>query len=113
VIDGGNGDDIEIQSLTEGSRGAATDVVTSASTADADWVTDHVRIDGGVTVIEVDGAEHELAATDMSQLVADANAEVAAEETAPPTTEATTPPTEATTETATWTPPATTEPPAG
>ncbi len=114
VIDGGDGDDIEIQSLTAGSRRAAADQVTSASTADAGWVADHVRIDEGVTVIDVDGTEQKLAVTDMTELVTEANAELSSEPTGDGTADVTVEVTgEVPVDVPASTPPTSTEPPAG
>ena len=78
VIDGGDGDDIEIQSLNATSQRASSDRVISARTADAEWVADHVRIENGSTVIELDGKAHELSTTDLSHLADQATAELTA-----------------------------------
>jgi Ca2+-binding RTX toxin-like protein len=90
VLDGGDGDDIEIQSLAAVSQRSAqdpgtSDQVTSARPADADWLASHVRIENGTTVIELGGKVHRLTATDLTQLVEQATAELAV--TTVPTTE--------------------------
>jgi hypothetical protein len=81
TIDGGDGDDIEIQFAAINGElqlaAANGDRVTSATAADAEWVLSHVRIVGGKTVITIDGKEYQLAVTDLSQLV-DAAADVTA-----------------------------------
>jgi Ca2+-binding RTX toxin-like protein len=66
IIDGGDGDDIEIQ-LVGG------DTVTSATAAGPDWLTRHVRIVDGRTVLDVGGRARTLAHTDLSQLVLQAS----------------------------------------
>jgi Ca2+-binding RTX toxin-like protein len=67
VLDGGDGSDIEIQLV-----GGGGDSVTSATTADKEWVKKHVTIDDGKSVIELGGKKHKLSKTDLSQLVKDA-----------------------------------------
>ena len=55
VLDGGDGDDVEIQ-LVGG------DTVTSATTAGKDWLTKHVQIVNGKTVLDVGGKQRTLPA---------------------------------------------------
>ena len=63
VIDGGDGDDIEIQS-------AGADTVTSATTADAEWLAAHARpARGGGVVLAVGGKQHQLPRLDLGRLV--------------------------------------------
>ena len=98
VIDGGDGDDIEIQfAAINGATqlaAASGDRVTSATAADAEWVLNHVRIVNGTTVITIGGKEYRLAVTDLSQLVADATDVVATSEPTASTEPATSEPDE-------------------
>ena len=67
VLDGGDGDDTEIQLVADG------DTVTSATTADRDWVATHARIVGQRTVLDVGGEARTLPSTDLAQLIHDAS----------------------------------------
>ena len=58
VIDGGEGDDIEIQLVSPG----------------VEWLTEHVSIVEGKTMLEVGGEEHTLRHTGLSELVQGASA---------------------------------------
>jgi len=62
VINGDDGDDVEIQ-LVGG------DTVTSATTADKQWLAKHVKIVDGKTVLEVGGKKQKLPKADLSELV--------------------------------------------
>src|SRR6185503_8965202 len=53
VLDGGDGDDIEIQ-------GFGGDTVTSATAASKDWLAASARIVRGKTVLKSGGKEHTL-----------------------------------------------------
>ena len=53
IIDGGDGDDVEIQSL-------GGDTVTSATTADKEWLAANARVDRGKTVLKGGGEKHTL-----------------------------------------------------
>jgi Ca2+-binding RTX toxin-like protein len=66
ILDGSDGDDIEIQLVADG------DTVRSATTADRRWLTTHVRIVNGRTVLDVGGKARTLPRTDLSQLIRDA-----------------------------------------
>ena len=84
VLDGGDGDDIEIQNIVAapGTALVATsgDQVTSATTADAEWIANHVQIVNGTTWITIGERSYQLSATDLSQLLADATALMASAE---------------------------------
>jgi hypothetical protein len=60
ILIGGDGDDIEIQSLR-------SDTVTSATAASKDWLAANTRIVRGRAVLEIGGKEHTLARTDLSR----------------------------------------------
>jgi Ca2+-binding RTX toxin-like protein len=62
VIDGGDGDDIEIESF-------GADTVTSATTAGEDWLAANARVVKGKTVLKVGGKERKLPRADLSELV--------------------------------------------
>ena len=66
ILDARDGDDIEIQ-LVAGET--ATDRVTSATSADKDWLATHAHIVDGKTVLDVAGESRTLARTDLSQLI--------------------------------------------
>jgi RTX calcium-binding nonapeptide repeat (4 copies) len=66
ILNGSDGDDIEIQLVADG------DAVRSATTADRTWLTTHVRIVEGRTVLDVSGKARTLPRTDLSQLIDDA-----------------------------------------
>ncbi len=66
ILDGSDGDDIEIQLVADG------DTVRSATTADRRWLTTHVRIVNGRTVLDVGGKARTLPRTDLSELIRDA-----------------------------------------
>ena len=66
ILDGGPGDDIEIQLAAQLLAG---DTVTSAATADKQWLAKHVRIVDGKTVLDVGGKQHTLPHADLSKLV--------------------------------------------
>jgi DNA-binding cell septation regulator SpoVG len=67
VIDGGDGDDIEIQLVA-----SDDDKVTSVTAADKAWMVNHLRIVDGKTVIDVGSKQRTLRQTDLSQLIHDA-----------------------------------------
>ena len=69
IIDAGDGDDIEIQ-LVAGDT--VTDTVTSATTADKEWLAAHARIVEGKTVLDVGGKPRTLPQSDLSQLLQEA-----------------------------------------
>ena len=69
VIDGGDGEDIEIQLVATGD-----DKVISATAADKAWMTSHLHVVDGQTVITIGGKERTLRQTDLSQLIQDAAA---------------------------------------
>jgi len=71
VLDGGDGDDIEIQLVSSQTQPVPEDAVSSATTADKDWLAKHVRIVDGKTVLDVGGRQRTLPRTDLSQLVQD------------------------------------------
>ena len=64
VLDGGDGDDIEIQLV-----GDTGDAVTSATVAGSDWLTKHVEVVDGKTLLDVGGKHRTLPHTDLSGLV--------------------------------------------
>lgn len=74
VIDGGEGDDIEIPFAAVGGdlqlATAGGDAVTSATTADAAWLREHVTMVNGTTVITIGGKSYPLPNTDLTALVA-------------------------------------------
>ena len=65
VIDGGAGDNVVIDSL-------AANTVTSAKRVGKAWLTTHVHVVNGKSVIEVGGRKQALPRADLSQLVRDA-----------------------------------------
>ena len=60
VIDGSAGDDVEIQLAGGELAVSSTDAVTSATTADEQWLADHVRTVDGKTVVDVGGVARTL-----------------------------------------------------
>jgi Ca2+-binding RTX toxin-like protein len=62
ILDGGPDDNVVIQLVGE-------EPVTSAAVADEAWLNEHVKLQDGKTVIEVDGKEKTLPHADLSQLV--------------------------------------------
>jgi Ca2+-binding RTX toxin-like protein len=71
ILDGGGGGDIILQLVPSGDASLVpgdNDAVDSADVADADWITSHIRIVDGKSVITVGGKQHTLQ-TDLSQLV--------------------------------------------
>ena len=80
VVDGGDGDDIEIQLVADG------DTVTSATTADRNWLATHARIVDQRTVLDVGGKARTLPSTDLAQLIHDATTAAAAKAALPETT---------------------------
>ena len=72
ILDGGDGDDIEIQLVADG------DTVTSATTADRNWLATHARIVDDRTVLDVGGKARTLPSTDLAQLIHDATTAAAA-----------------------------------
>ena len=72
VLDGGDGDDIEIQLVADG------DTVTSATSADRNWLATHARIFGDRFVLDVGGKARTLPSTDLAQLIHDATGAAAA-----------------------------------
>ena len=64
TMDGGPGDNIVLDAF-----GANT--VTSATTAEKDWLTTHARTVNGKTVLEVGGKERTLPRADLAQLARD------------------------------------------
>ena len=62
ILDGGPDDNVVIQLVGE-------EPVTSAAVADDAWLNEHVKLQDGKTVIEVDGKEKTLPHADLSQLV--------------------------------------------
>jgi Ca2+-binding RTX toxin-like protein len=73
TLDGGPDDNVVIQLVgNAGLTAAETDTVTSARVADDAWVSRHVSIVDGKTVIDVGGKQLTLQQTDLSQLVNDA-----------------------------------------
>ena len=66
VLDGGDGDDVEIQLVGAG------DTVTSATTADEEWLAKHTRIVDGQSVVDVGGEEQALPNADLSPLIEEA-----------------------------------------
>ena len=67
VIDGGDGDDIEIQLL-------GGDTVTSATAAGKEWLQTHARTVDGKTVLDVGGKQRTLPRADLKQLMQDTSA---------------------------------------
>jgi Ca2+-binding RTX toxin-like protein len=66
VLDGGPGDNVVIQ------LAAGADRVTSATRADDRWVATHVKVAGGKTVVAIGGKQQQLAVTDLTAVVTDA-----------------------------------------
>jgi hypothetical protein len=62
VLDGGGDDDVVIQLV-------GSDPVTSATTADEEWLKKHVKIVHGKSEIETGGKKHKLPHADLSELV--------------------------------------------
>jgi Ca2+-binding RTX toxin-like protein len=70
TLDGGPDDNVVIQLVgNAGLTAAETDAVTSARVADDAWVSRHVSIVDGKTVIDVGGKQLTLQQTDLAQLV--------------------------------------------
>src|SRR5699024_9571478 len=67
ILDGGPDDNVVIQ-LVPG------EPVTSATVADDQWIEEHVEIVDGTTVIDLDGEQKALPETDLSDVVAEAEA---------------------------------------
>ena len=72
VLDGGADDDVIIQLVGGDSLAAAADTVSSAITADKQWLAKHVRIADGKTVLAIGGKQHTLPQGKLSQLIRDA-----------------------------------------
>ena len=62
TLDGGGGGDVVIQLV-------GSDAVTSATTADREWLAKHARVDDGQTVLDVGGEKRTLPEADLSQLI--------------------------------------------
>jgi len=64
TLDGGGGDDVIIQLVGD-------DVVTSATVADKSWLSEHARVVGGKTELDVGGKKRTLPRADLSPLMRD------------------------------------------